>query len=130
MIIDRVLYGFTELNTIIDGLIAEVRSEVCLDDEQEYKIRLVSNELLINIFKYAQASAVHMTAEYQNSQLKIAFTDDGKGFESETFIKRNVSKDDFLMCESGRGVFIVKMVADSLEYNERGNVVTVILKLI
>ena len=54
---------------------------------------------------------------------------DGGGFETGPVLSRNVSSGEFLMRETGRGVFLVRMMTDSFHYSEAGNVVDVTLKL-
>jgi len=127
--IKKLLSSFTELNDTIECIINGVEQEVQLDDEQEYRIRLVLNELVMNIFKYSDADSVNVYADYCDMQLKIRLEDNGSGFESKKVMERNVKNENLLMCESGRGVFLVKVMADSLSYSEIGNAVAVTLKL-
>ncbi|BDF58143.1 serine/threonine protein kinase [Christensenellaceae bacterium] len=127
--IKKLLSSFSELSDTIESIIQGVQQETSLDDEQEYRIRLVLNELVMNIFKYSDADRVSVNADYCDTLLKIKLEDNGSGFESKKIIERDVKNDDLLMCESGRGVFLVKIMADSLQYSELGNAVAVTLKL-
>ncbi|MEA5004579.1 MAG: ATP-binding protein [Christensenella sp.] len=129
MRINKLLSSFAELGDTIESIIAGVGQEMILNDEQEYKIRLVMNELVMNIFKYSDADKVSVCADYYDMQLKIQLEDNGSGFESKKITERNVQDENLLMCESGRGVFLVKIMADSLKYSEVGNAVAVTLKL-
>ena len=129
MQIKKLLNSFAELNDTIESIIAGVEQETRLDDEQEYRIRLVLNELVMNIFKYSDADRISIYANYCDMLLNIKLEDNGSGFESKKIIERDVKSDDLLMCESGRGVFLVKIMADSLQYSEIGNTVAVTLKL-
>ncbi len=129
MRINRLLSSFAELNDTIEFIINEVGQEAMLNDEQEYRIRLVMNELVMNIFKYSDADRVNICADYCDMKLKILLEDNGSGFESKNIMQRNVQDENLLMRESGRGVFLVKIIADSLNYSEIGNAVAVTLKL-
>ncbi len=129
MLIRKKLFGLDELNEAIASVITGVGREQALNEEQEYRIRLVMSELVVNIFKYSDANEVKMQAEYGPEGLRIMLRDDGCGFESTAYVERNVTQREYLMHESGRGVYLVKMMTDSLSYSEAGNAVDVTLKL-
>lgn len=123
------MFSLNELNEVICSIIKGVEREKKLDDEQEYRIRLVLSELVVNIFKYSDANEVKLQAEYGKDELHIVLADDGSGFETGPVVSRNVTAGEFLMHESGRGVYLVKMMTDSFHYSESGNTVDVTLKL-
>ncbi|MEA4854475.1 MAG: ATP-binding protein [Christensenella sp.] len=129
MHVKKFLYNFNELQDTIESIIYGVEQETQLDEEQQYRIRLVMSELVMNIFKYSEADTVSINAGYANHQLKIEFRDNGKGFESAPAMQRDVRSSDLLMCESGRGIFLVRSIADSLQYTKHGNGVVVTLRL-
>lgn len=129
MLIRKKLFGLDELNEAIASVITGVEREQALNEEQEYRIRLVMSELVVNIFKYSDANEVKLQAEYGPEGLHIMLMDDGCGFESTPYVERNVTQREYLMHESGRGVYLVRMMTDSLSYSEAGNAVDVTLKL-
>lgn len=129
MLIKKKLFSLDELNETIVSVIAGVERERNLSEEQEYRIRLVMSELLVNIFKYSNADEVKLQAEYGQEGLHIVLADNGSGFESTPYVERNVTQQEFLMHENGRGVYLVRMMTDSLIYSEAGNTVDVTLKL-
>ena len=123
------LFSLNELNEAIRSVIMGVEREKKLDDEQEYRIRLVLSELVVNIFKYSDANEVKLQAEYGKDGLHIILADNGSGFETGPVVSRNVTTEELLMHENGRGVYLVKMMTDSFHYSEAGNTVDVTLKL-
>lgn len=129
MLVRKKLFSLNELNEAIRSVIRGVEREKKLDDEQEYRIRLVLSELVVNIFKYSDANEVKLQAEYGKDGLHIVLADDGSGFETGPVVSRNVTTREFLMNENGRGVYLVKMMTDSFHYSESGNTVDVTLKL-
>jgi anti-sigma regulatory factor (Ser/Thr protein kinase) len=129
LLVRKKLFSLNELNEAICSVIRGVEREKKLDDEQEYRIRLVLSELVVNIFKYSDANEVKLQAEYGQDGLHIVLADDGSGFETGPVVSRNVTTREFLMNENGRGVYLVKMMTDSFHYSESGNTVDVTLKL-
>ena len=129
MLIRKKLFSLNELNEAIASVISGVERERKLSEEQEYRIRLVLSELVVNIFKYSDADEVRLEAEHGPEGLHIALKDNGGGFESTPYVERNVTAQEFLMHENGRGVYLVRMMTDSLTYSESGNAVDVTLKL-
>ena len=129
MLVRKKLFSLSEMNDAIGSVIDGVKKERELDAGQIYRIRLVMSELVVNIFKYSDAREVKLKAEYDENSLHIVLADDGIGFETGPVLSRNVSSGEFLMRETGRGIFLVRMMTDSFHYSEAGNVVDVTLKL-
>ncbi|WP_066684063.1 ATP-binding protein [Christensenella intestinihominis] len=129
MLVRKKLFSLNELNEAIRSVIMGVEREKKLDDEQAYRIRLVLSELVVNIFKYSDANEVKLQAEYGKDGLHIILADNGSGFETGPVVSRNVTTEELLMHENGRGVYLVKMMTDSFHYSEAGNTVDVTLKL-
>ncbi len=129
MLLKKVQINFGKMNHVVDSLVGVVRGQIGIDEEHEYKIRLVSKELLTNVLSYSDADDIVLTAALENGLLTITIEDNGEGFCYENLMERDVTKDNFIMRESGRGVFLVRMMSDDLKFNEKGNSVKVTLKL-
>lgn len=54
-----------------------------------------------------------------NKEISVQIEDEGEGFNIEN-VKDPTIRDN-LKVESGRGIYIIKTLTDSLEYNDRGN---------
>ncbi len=59
---------------------------------------------------------------YKNGTLKITVKDEGKGFRTSTYNNDKVKIDTEEL--HGRGIFITKVNMDKIEYNKKGNQVT------
>jgi anti-sigma regulatory factor (Ser/Thr protein kinase) len=117
------------MNDAVESLVSVVKGKLPLNEEEEFKIRLVSKELFTNILSYSDATDIMMTAMLEGGVLTINIEDDGQGFEHEELMKRNVRETGFLTAENGRGVYLVRMMSEELKFNDRGNSVKVKLKL-
>ncbi|MCX8083901.1 MAG: ATP-binding protein [Calditerrivibrio sp.] len=68
-----------------------------------------------------------ITVTLDEKHLKIVVKDRGKGFDTSK-IKRNPSEEDLYKLH-GRGILIASMYFDSIIYNKKGNVVTLLKKI-
>ena len=129
MLIRKRLFSLDELNDAVKSVILGIEEEKHLNDEQMYRIRLILSELVMNIFKYSDAKEVRLSAEYKQNKLHIVLADDGRGFEAGSVIRRDIKQQEVLLKENGRGVYLVRMMTDTLRYSEAGNEVDVTLTL-
>ena len=129
MLIRKRLFSLDELNDAVKSVILGIEEEKHLNDEQMYRIRLILSELVMNIFKYSDAKEVRLSAEYKQNKLHIVLAGDGSGFEAGSVIRRDIKQQEVLLKENGRGVYLVRMMTDTLRYSEAGNEVDVTLTL-
>lgn len=113
----------------IDAVVRAVAECHALNDENEYRIRLVSNELLNNIVNHSDADHIEISADLVSGVLRLVIDDNGQGFRYAEIMKQDVTGENCLFQESGRGIFLVRTVSDSFRYNELGNSVEVVLNL-
>ena len=129
MLIRKRLFSLDELNDAVKSVILGIEEEKHLNDEQMYRIRLILSELVMNIFKYSDAKEVRLSAEYKQNKLHIVLADDGSGFVAGSVIRGDIKQQEVLLKENGRGVYLVRMMTDTLRYSEAGNEVDVTLTL-
>lgn len=60
--------------------------------------------------------------------LFLRITDEGDGFDHQGFLKRTESDDSLLMLEHGRGLTMARNAFDSVQFNTKGNQVTLAKK--
>lgn len=125
---EETLHNSGEKDAVIGRLLGLLKASTRLDEEQEYHVRLVINELLANIFCYAFPEKVRMKADLQDGRLTIVFQNNGQGFAYDEVLGRDVLHED-PMCENGRGVYLVRLIADDLEYSKNGKRVKVCIDL-
>ena len=67
---------------------------------------------------------VHVDARLSRSQLRFVITDDGPGFDTTTV--RDPTADVNLDRIGGRGLLLINSFMDHVEYNDRGNQITLV----
>ena len=116
-----------ELNRQTKQLFSQIKQE-WVDhgiEKPEERLRLVLEEGLRNAWHHgnrdAPDKAIVVRRGYGNdAQLQI--TDEGAGFDSETVY--DPTSFENLTKPSGRGLFILRMLADEVRWNQPGNAVT------
>lgn len=68
---------------------------------------------------------VRIDAQVTPSDVTVRVTDEGRGFDPDTItdptLPRNRKR------ASGRGIFLIRKLMDRVEFNERGNSITMVL---
>ncbi|MDL2237620.1 ATP-binding protein [Christensenellaceae bacterium OttesenSCG-928-K19] len=129
MILKKTQINYKKMNNTVDTLVAAVRERIPLDEEKEYRIRLVCKELLTNILSYSDAEDIMLSAALEKGKLTITIKDDGSGFQYTHVLERDCRDNGEMMKESGRGIFLVRMMSEDISFNEKGNAVKVTLDL-
>lgn len=127
MLIDRLDVVQTGAKHSVELMLQRIDEQLPLDDENRYNIRLVAMELLNNIVDYSEADQIELSCGLDNGVVSITIDDNGPGFDYDEIIGRDVTDD--LYQERGRGIFIVRTLADEFHYNTTGNSVEVVLNL-
>jgi anti-sigma regulatory factor (Ser/Thr protein kinase) len=70
------------------------------------------------------ARRVHVFYVINKKMLVLRVTDEGDGFDHEGFLERSQSDESFLYLEHGRGITMAQGAFDSVEFNKKGNQVT------
>ena len=104
-----------EIRGAVTGVLEHARSVVSLSAEKEFDIKLSLNELLSNSVKYSGCRQTVLEYCLKEGSFCCRIIDNGVGFSVE-----EVDCAD-LCGESGRGVFLVRSIAEELIYNEAGN---------
>jgi DNA-binding response OmpR family regulator len=74
------------------------------------------------------ARRVVIDYRFDGAAVSYLIEDEGEGFDWRAYIERDESEN--LLASNGRGIMISRYVFDSIEYNDRGNAVTVRKRLI
>ncbi len=95
--------------------------------ESFFDIKLILSELFVNALNHGnrQDPEKKIFVNYVIEHDKIVFTiqDEGDGFDYLNI--HDPALDENILKPSGRGLFLVKSLADFLEFKEKGNVITV-----
>ena len=117
---------------IIEKAIDEISAELGINPENYGKIMVCTMEAVNNAIvhgnKTDKSKIVKVSIIPENKELKISVEDQGPGFHPDKVpdptMTENIEK------LSGRGVYLMSHLADRIEFNERGNRVTMTFKYI
>jgi serine/threonine-protein kinase RsbW len=94
------------------------------------QIRLILEEALTNAAKHGNrfdlGLDVVIDVEYENGTLVFTVTDQGRGFKPETVPDPLVQTE---LKSSGRGIYLIRQLADDVRFNDKGNVITITKKI-
>ncbi len=124
-----------EVRTILDRL----QTAYHINSDQSFDIRVILSELLQNAMKHGNSQdtdkkiLVDIWLQDNMRELAISVADQGLGFDvGETLCRKQMAMkkcDPLEMDESGRGLCIVKDLCQGMEFNSRGNAITVTKRL-
>lgn len=93
-----------------------------------FDIRLGLEEALINAVKYGNRFNKSLTVEveftHNGNKVIIAVEDKGNGFDYRNL--PDPTREENLLKPKGRGIFLIKHLMDDVEFNRRGNRITMV----
>jgi serine/threonine-protein kinase RsbW len=115
---------------IIENAIDEITGTIGINQDNYGKILVATLEAVNNAIKHGNKDnpekLVDVVLEYEDDEIKISVTDEGEGFDSTAIpdptLPENIEE------LSGRGVFLMTKLSDSIKFNEKGNSVTMSFK--
>lgn len=110
-----------DIHHTVFRILDDIRNVSALSDECEYHIRLTVTELLSNSLRYTNG-AITLLYRIKNRTLDYAVIDNGRGavFPEEC---------SGPYCQSGRGIYLVRVLSQKYRRNKRGNISIVSIKL-
>jgi anti-sigma regulatory factor (Ser/Thr protein kinase) len=129
VLLKKVQIDLQKMHSAVESLVGIVRGNLDISAENEYRIRLVSKDLLTTRLAHSDADDILFSATLEDGNLTITIEDNGTGFAHGELTRQDVTQRDFLLRDSGRGVFLVRMMADEVRYNAKGNRVQVRLDI-
>ncbi len=111
--------------------LAEVRNFVAaqaeiigLSNKDISEIRLAVDEAFTNIIKHAYKNAPSQTVSiemgYDDRQIWISLTDEGRGFDPNTYREPDLAQRIKEKKRGGMGVYLIKKLMDQVQYNRKG----------
>ena len=92
-------------------------------------LRVGMTEALANAMLYGNGrdprKRVRIDAKVAKGSLTIRVTDEGRGFNPATISDPTVGRNR--MRAGGRGIFLIRKLMDEVEFNDRGNSITMVL---
>lgn len=115
---------------VIENAIDEMTGSIGINQDNYGKILVAALEAVNNAIKHGNKDDPHklvdVEIEYDKDELKITVTDEGTGFNPSRIpdptLPENIEE------LSGRGVFLMTKLSDSIKFNEKGNSVTMSFK--
>lgn len=115
---------------IIENAIDEVTGAIGIKQDDYGKIMVASLEAVNNAITHGNKAnpqkLVDVEIEFDNDEIRITVSDEGEGFKPDKIpdptLPENIEE------LSGRGVFLMTKLADSIKFNEKGNSVTMSFK--
>lgn len=116
---------FTEVEATISSLVERVRTLVS-DDEFYFDFKLMLSEIMANALihgnKKDPEKNIMVSAQICADLIRITVEDEGEGFDAECVADPSMPSN--LSKVSGRGIFLVRNLSDSMSFNSKGNSVT------
>jgi serine/threonine-protein kinase RsbW len=120
------------------GRIRETSSKILRDischglgDSTAFEIKLCIEEAVRNAIVHGNKSdpkrQVRISYWVKDGVFNIEIEDDGKGFDHEAV--KDPTKEENLLRNSGRGVYLIKKLMDNVRYNEAGNKISMSKKI-
>lgn len=110
----------------------EVENTFTLSDDVKARLMLVLSEALTNAILHGNKLDSEKLARVKvwtenNEKLCVKVEDEGSGFDPDKL--PDPLKEDNLLKPSGRGVYLMREYADSVAYNDRGNILQISFSL-
>lgn len=110
-----------------------LKSIPSITKENSNELKLIFSELLCNAVihgnKLDERKSVSVYIEIENNNISSIVKDEGSGFDYTNLINSITKEDDALYCESGRGIWLVYALSDTLSFNIKGNEIKFIKKV-
>lgn len=121
---------FDELHRV-EPYLQGLRENVEMNDEQFGRIMLTLSEAVTNAILHGNRQdpdkEVTVTSSHTGRTLTITVQDEGEGFDPE--VLSDPLKEENLLNEGGRGVFLIKQYADRVSYSRNGTRLTITFEL-
>jgi len=115
---------------IVENAIDEATSEIGISQDNYGKILVSAMEAVNNAIIHGNKSIadkiVNIDILYKNDELVIRVTDQGPGFRPDTVPDPTTPENIEEL--NGRGIYLMSHLADKIEYNKKGNSVTMTFK--
>jgi serine/threonine-protein kinase RsbW len=113
----------------VDYLIERAQESGFNHERLRLNLRVGLTEALANAMLYGNCrdprKRVRIEAQVSEGACIIQVTDEGRGFNPDTVLDPTLPRNR--MRSGGRGIFLIKKLMDRVEFNERGNSITMVL---
>ncbi|OGU10304.1 MAG: hypothetical protein A2X61_08520 [Ignavibacteria bacterium GWB2_35_12] len=104
---------------LVEPMLKEIKQKFCINDELYYNLVITITEAVNNAIihgnKFDIDKIVRIIVKCKNKLLTVSVKDQGSGFDLESL--ENPLSPENLLKESGRGIFIIRKIADNVVFN-------------
>ena len=119
----------TNIN-MVENAIDSLTNEIGISQDNYGKILVAVLEAVNNAIVHGNKADLKKTVEIdfwvKRKDLNISVTDEGKGFKPAEV--PDPTRPENIEAINGRGIFLMSRLADEIEFNKKGNSVTMIFK--
>ncbi|WP_420448235.1 PP2C family protein-serine/threonine phosphatase [Candidatus Palauibacter sp.] len=111
---------------VVERVVVACRHLADLDGETAFRLRVTLGEAVANAILYGSGdrpgAVVRVSAKAGINGLRVKVSDEGGGFDPDA-VPEPISRDGIAR-PRGRGLFLLKQLADGVAFNDTGNMVT------
>lgn len=115
----------------VENLVDDVVNQYRLSSDQKGSILISLTEAVTNAMRHGnsndESKAVEVSHRQQAGRLSFSISDEGQGFDY-TNLPDPTSPENIMKC-GGRGVFLMRQLADELEFRNNGSTVEMRFKI-
>ena len=128
MIIRKTILSVIEfVPKVITEILHELQKEVPLGEQDKIDLRLIIEEAATNAVQHGNqfdtSLKVQLVLEHDKDTITIRVKDQGHGFDYRNL--PNIKETNEQMSSFGRGIFLIKKIADDITFNETGSEVCI-----
>ena len=133
---------YEDMKKVIDDVVNCVQTALQALEDDVFDIKVILSELLCNAIKHAnncdnkkKLTVIFAFERNPAPVVTFAIKDYGSGFDYKKILNKDplyyfeccsdTFADESMLCETGRGIWIVKNLSDSIKYNKKGNTVVI-----
>lgn len=115
-----IISSASELRSTVAGVMRVIKEREELTTEKEYDIWVCLREILSNSLIYSGCGNIRFVYEVEDNCFSFSVMDKGEGFRADA-----EPECPDVYSENGRGIFLVRKLADVVRYNKKGTAVIV-----
>ncbi|HET6567792.1 MAG TPA: ATP-binding protein [Rhodothermales bacterium] len=121
---------FAALERVVEGVDAFAR-ESGADEDLAYRVVLLTTEAVTNAIEHGNAldpsKSVSVDLHSDGDEIEVIVRDEGGGFNLKTL--RDPLAEENLLNEGGRGIFLIRTMADAYSFGQDGREVRIVFNL-
>ena len=115
---------------IVPSFVEKIARECALHNDTEANLMLLLSEAVTNAIVHGNKQdpdkKMHAELQIEENLITVTVSDEGEGFNPE--VQKDPLQEENLLKSGGRGLFLIRELADSHEFLNRGNSLRFTLK--